>query len=337
MSDVVDVFSGTTFHPSSSPSQSGLSSPVDSPASDADSTFSVGLGDSPVEVPQSEYANSSAGYPSDLELEESEFEGSNTEALGSSGELSPVPYAKNDAFLPAICTGPLLEAPNFTQEAGQEAESEGQQVSEDVRPVTPENQTGSLKQPVSTPVAGKPASTQDGSVSPNKGGKYLKDLRQAYAMEMRKKIAQVSVDTFMEEFVPGDNLPSNATIEAFDRAGFNRQEKLMYDELCKVANSVFSHTDKFDRGSNRCPDVMIYPADGDATKAYTIEPSFLAKKTKEDRQRCVEKEARTAWLWASLLIEAKGNTSDSPFVVPNSKQETNNTPTSPVQQGAAPS
>ncbi|KZT63787.1 hypothetical protein DAEQUDRAFT_88447, partial [Daedalea quercina L-15889] len=343
---------GTTFHSSSSPSQSGLSSPVDSPTSDADSTFPVGLGDSPVEVPQSEYANSSAGYPSDLELEESEFEGSNAEALGSSGELSPAPYAENDAFLPAIGTGPLLEAPNSAQEAGQEPESEGQQ---DARPVTPENQTGSRKQPVSTPVAGKPASTQDVSVSPTKGPKYLKDLRQAYAMEMRKKIAQVSVDIFMEEFVPGDNLPSNATIEVFDRAGFNRQEKLMYDELCKVANSVFSHvrtarsliakdthcwgdqTDKFDRGSNRCPDVMIYPADGDATKAYTIEPSFLAKKTKEDRQRCVEKEARTAWLWASLLIEAKGNTSDSPFVVPNSKQETNNTPTSPVQQGAAPS
>ena len=50
-------------------------------------------------------------------------------------------------------------------------------------------------------------------------------------MELEKKIALVSVDTFMAEFVPGDDLDPGRPVEAFDPAGFNRQEQFMYDEL----------------------------------------------------------------------------------------------------------
>ncbi|KAH9936628.1 uncharacterized protein B0H18DRAFT_1165261, partial [Fomitopsis serialis] len=111
----------------------------------------------------------------------------------------------------------------------------------------------------------------------------------------------------------------------------------MYDELCKVANSVFDHvpvrdgiprlvaknthrwpdpTDKPDFEENTNPDVTVYPEHDDAKRAYTIEASALKGKSEQRIKHCAEKEARTSWLWASLCIEAKADTDDSPFVVP---------------------
>ncbi|KAH9936638.1 uncharacterized protein B0H18DRAFT_1206888 [Fomitopsis serialis] len=111
----------------------------------------------------------------------------------------------------------------------------------------------------------------------------------------------------------------------------------MYDELCKVANSVFDHvpvrdgiprlvaknthrwpdpTDTPDFEENTNPDVTVYPEHDDAKRAYTIEASALKGKSEQRIKHCEEKEARTSWLWASLFIEAKAAANDSPFVVP---------------------
>ncbi|KAH9936632.1 uncharacterized protein B0H18DRAFT_1113994 [Fomitopsis serialis] len=154
---------------------------------------------------------------------------------------------------------------------------------------------------------------------------------------MERKIAQVSLQTFIQAFVPGADIPPDVVVDTFDPACFEGKEWPMYDELCKVANSVFDHvpvkdgiprlvaknthrwpdpTDKPDFEENTDPDVTVYPEHDDAKRAYTIEASALKGKSEQGIKHCAEKEARTSWLWASLFIEAKAAANDSPFVVP---------------------
>ncbi|KAH9936629.1 uncharacterized protein B0H18DRAFT_327917 [Fomitopsis serialis] len=162
-------------------------------------------------------------------------------------------------------------------------------------------------------------------------------IRRDNAFEMERRIVQVSLETFMQTFVPGADLPPDAVVEDFDPVQFKGKEEPMYDELCKVANSVFDHvpikagvprlvakntsvwpdpTDKGDFEENTKPDVTVYPEHDDAKRAYTIEASALRGKSANRTKHCREKEARTSWLWASLCIEAKVHTTDSPFEVP---------------------
>lgn len=75
-------------------------------------------------------------------------------------------------------------------------------------------------------------------------------------------------------------------------------------------------TDKGDFEENIKPDVIVYPDDDDARSAFTIETSAVKRKSEEEIKHCQEMEARTSWIWASLCIEAKVDTNDSPFVVP---------------------
>ena len=76
-------------------------------------------------------------------------------------------------------------------------------------------------------------------------------------------------------------------------------------------------TDKHHGHSRRCTDIVLYPYDEESTDPYAI----LKQKSEGARKEHMENEARTSWLWASLILEAKSKAFDSPFDVPKAKQE----------------
>lgn len=80
----------------------------------------------------------------------------------------------------------------------------------------------------------------------------------------------------------------------------------------KDTHSWGDSRDKHIRGSNCCPDIIFYPECDEAKRACTIEDKALAGNLAIRKNE----EARTLWLWAALLIEAKSSTKDSPFVMP---------------------
>ena len=60
-------------------------------------------------------------------------------------------------------------------------------------------------------------------------------------MEMQDRISQLSLATFMAEFVPGPDVPSGVTIEAFNPLSFECEGKEMYDEVvshCLMTSGV---------------------------------------------------------------------------------------------------
>ncbi|KAH9841811.1 uncharacterized protein C8Q71DRAFT_738905 [Rhodofomes roseus] len=159
---------------------------------------------------------------------------------------------------------------------------------------------------------------------------------------MGTKTVQVSLETFMREFVPGPDVPPPFAVEAFNPANFQHKEDRIRDELCKVANSIFRQmpaeanteklvakdtyiwpdpTDKNNFEVNTRPHVMVYPENDEARHAYTLTSQALKKKNEAERERCQRREARTAWSWMKLFIEAKTNSNDCPFVIPLSMKQ----------------
>ncbi|KAH9936633.1 uncharacterized protein B0H18DRAFT_1101093 [Fomitopsis serialis] len=166
---------------------------------------------------------------------------------------------------------------------------------------------------------------------------------------MEDKIAQVSLDTFLREFVPGPDLPPGATIEGFCTTEAISTESTVYGRLCEAANSVFNRvpaeaggqrlvaedthrwvdlTDETDGTLRTSPGVIVYPVNEDAIKAYTIEAAMPNQRRPRKRQRCEATEARAAWFWVSLLLHAKVDPDDSPFAIPDSAQEASSQTTS---------
>ena len=79
----------------------------------------------------------------------------------------------------------------------------------------------------------------------------------------------------------------------------------------------------------------IYPDTEEPTRAYTIEPS---RQTKEDEKggnkRIRNLEAKTAWSWAYMCIEARANTAFSPFVLPEVARPAGSQTHMPTANGA---
>ncbi|KAH9936627.1 uncharacterized protein B0H18DRAFT_1165258 [Fomitopsis serialis] len=268
-----------------------------------------------------------------------------TEYAGTSEPSSPLPDFDDRESVPRFCTFPIPGSFVGTPPPSPEHQAVGQRVLEgSPGPVTPDKQSQSFKfEFKTTPVAKKPSNSQPNSVGSIQGREHLESLRGDYAADMEDKTAQVSLDVFMREFVPGPDPPPDLTVEAFDPAKFQRQEQAMYGELCKVANSVFSHvpvqaesqrlvakdthrwsdpTDEYDFEENMRPDVMFYPSHDDAQRAFAIKSTTTANDEGPEEKALRKNRARTAWLWATLCIEAKADDGHSPFVIPDSMKET---------------
>lgn len=72
-----------------------------------------------------------------------------------------------------------------------------------------------------------------------KGVRQLVWLRQQFTLEMKGRIARASVNTFMEEFVPGTDLPEDHEVVALDNAKLSGKEVHIYGELvCSLVNAV---------------------------------------------------------------------------------------------------
>ena len=95
-------------------------------------------------------------------------------------------------------------------------------------------QTSESFVPLSTRSIAKPSATQDHSVAPVHGQKYLSQTRKAYAMELEGKIAQIPLKRFMSEFVPGPDIPEDFSVASFDSEAV-KDEKTVYDELVSHA------------------------------------------------------------------------------------------------------
>ncbi|KAH9936639.1 uncharacterized protein B0H18DRAFT_950850 [Fomitopsis serialis] len=299
---------------------------------------------SPGDIPEeSDYASGSEGIVGEQE----EDDETDLDAASRASDTSDqAPHLDGSAFEPApfvVSDAPAVSLVTRPAAPGTGVEGGGTQV--DARPVTPPKNPSNVSRLAdgskSTPVAHKPSTAHSNSLHPTRGTEYMPKIRRENAFEMERKIVQVSLETFMQTFVPGADLPSDTVVEDFDPVQFKGTEEPMYDELCKVANSVFDHvpikagvprlvakntsvwpdpTDKGDYEENTKPDVTVYPEHDDAKRAYTIEASALRGKSDNRKQHCREKEARTSWLWASLCIEAKVHTTDSPFEVPAAKK-----------------
>ena len=102
--------------------------------------------------------------------------------------------------------------------------------------------------------------------------------------------------------------------------------------MAKDTSSRPDPTDKNDYEEETKTDVTIYPDTEEATRAYTIKPS---RQTKEDEKggnkRIRDSEAKTAWSWAYLCIEAKADTAFSPFELPKEAK-----PSDPSQAAQTP-
>ncbi|KAI0727012.1 hypothetical protein C8Q72DRAFT_887002 [Fomitopsis betulina] len=181
-----------------------------------------------------------------------------------------------------------------------------------------------------TPVIAKSSTLHYHSAVAQAGLEDIKVIRRDYVAEMELRTAQISVDAFMQAFLPQQDLPATLVVPELNPACFQSQEVPMYAELCKVANSVFAAatqddtrklvakdthsfpdpTDKNDYDDGTKPDVTVYPVTAEAERAYTIQRKGTEQVIKP------EFEARVAWSWARLCIEAKVYDAASPFVVP---------------------
>ncbi|KAI0728833.1 hypothetical protein C8Q72DRAFT_944330 [Fomitopsis betulina] len=194
----------------------------------------------------------------------------------------------------------------------------------------------------STPVIGKPSATQEHSFKDPSNKHVRHTIRIGYAMELQGRLSHIPLDRFMAEFVPGGDIPPDTVLDTFDQSAFKREGPAMYNNLCKVANSVLKSvaaevpavlprfeaksthqmpdpTDRQNGKAKHCPDVIFYPYADKSERPYAIEMKALKKKTEEQRADCVATEARTSWCLASMILEAKGNKADSPFLVPNAE------------------
>ncbi|KZT64569.1 hypothetical protein DAEQUDRAFT_769561 [Daedalea quercina L-15889] len=294
----------------------------------------------------SQYA-SSDGFLSEVEV--------GPDASRASHSASPSTHLDNDSSAPLV---PALDASVVPEPSVQEAVHADRPASTNARPSTPPDQQShaSTAPASSTPVASKASSRHPHSVLSFGGAELTPQLRREYADEMETKTAQVSLETFMREFVPGPDVPPVLAAEAFNPANFQHTEDRIRDELCKVANSVFGQipaetnteklvakdtyiwpdpTDKNNFEQNTRPDVMVYPVNDDARRAYTLSSTALKKKKEAERKRCAEKEARIAWSWARLFIEAKTNYSDTPFHVPQRLKRTPGQEAEPPQTASS--
>ncbi|EPS97527.1 hypothetical protein FOMPIDRAFT_1024998, partial [Fomitopsis schrenkii] len=166
-------------------------------------------------------------------------------------------------------------------------------------------------------------------------------------------MAQVSVDVFMQQFLPHKDVPADlqAAVKTFKPECFQTTEHPMYAELCKVGTSVFEQaaqregvpklvakdtnywpdpTDKNDYDDAAKPDVTVYPHTEEAKRAYKVKPS--RQRTNEttvqeggeegESESDVGFQARTVWSWAYLCIEAKATPDYLPFALPKAKKTT---------------
>ena len=83
----------------------------------------------------------------------------------------------------------------------------------------------------STPVIAKPSTQHYHSVDPQAGSAHTPTLRRQYAVEMELRTAQISVEAFMQAFLPEKNVPTDLNVEAFDPECFETRESRMYPEL----------------------------------------------------------------------------------------------------------
>ena len=58
----------------------------------------------------------------------------------------------------------------------------------------------------------------------------LLQTHKAYAMELEGEIAQIPLERFMSEFVPGADIPEDFSVASFDSKAVKR-EKTVYAEL----------------------------------------------------------------------------------------------------------
>ena len=109
------------------------------------------------------------------------------------------------------------------------------------RPQTPTNQLIALQGTQSTPVIAKPSATQKHSFKNPTVKHSISGIRKAYSMELRGRISQMSLDSFMAEFVPGPDIPPGTTFQTFDPPSFQREGQRMYNHLvssCATRSSV---------------------------------------------------------------------------------------------------
>ena len=198
----------------------------------------------------SEYACSSAGDPSDFEGDDAfllapvsgdQSHRREASAAEDTAYWQPGPsFGGVGALLPRTSVlPPTNPAPPHT--TAPYHPSEAQQAST-ARPHTPPNQLTAPHGTQSTPVIGKPSATQEHSFKDPTDEKFIKRIRRAYAMELQGRISQVSLDTFMAEFVPGPDIPPGVTTEPFNPSSFKREGKTMYNELVSGAQRYLAHS-----------------------------------------------------------------------------------------------
>ncbi|EPS97075.1 hypothetical protein FOMPIDRAFT_84469 [Fomitopsis schrenkii] len=168
-------------------------------------------------------------------------------------------------------------------------------------------------------------------------------------MEFASKIAQVPLDTFMDEFVPGPDIPPNSTTASLNRGALGCDQRIC-DELCRVAKSVLEgatrhagisliktksihccgdNTDTMHRSCTRRPDcVALYFDNDEVGRAYSIQTLALADTPEDAKDASRDEEAETAWLRVSLLMDVTSDENACPFVVPKSNQAANIQPSS---------
>lgn len=170
---------------------------------------------SPGDIPEdSDYASGSEGIVGEQEDDEE------ADPDGSASEPAPL----------------VTDAPEVYLVVG----IEGGGTPGDARAVTPPKDPSTAsrlaKESGSTPVAQKPSTTYPNSVHSFAGTEWMIRLRREYAFEMQRKIAQVSLETFMQTFMPGADLPPDVDVDNFDPVQFQGKESPMYDELVSVSN-----------------------------------------------------------------------------------------------------
>ncbi|PCH36481.1 hypothetical protein WOLCODRAFT_146288 [Wolfiporia cocos MD-104 SS10] len=145
---------------------------------------------------------------------------------------------------------------------------------------------------------------------------------------MKNLIVQVSLDDFLEKFVPGNDptAEERARFVRYDKNVFDvaAETPKMYTEFCKatlsalqarsdqrgdlIASDTGSHTDSADKANRYRPDVSIFPTFDAAKKAYTLEP----KDTRATSERAYL--ARTSWSYVLIPVEVKAGADGSAFL-----------------------
>ena len=127
-------------------------------------------------------------------------------------------------------------APTPSRSAATPGRADQQPAVEDHQPPSKqangETTTSSAPGPKTTPVAKKLSTMQTSSSFENwQGRAQLEILRNEYASEIQGRIARVDLDTFMREFVPGEDLPEGVVVDELDGDKFSSAEAPIYNEL----------------------------------------------------------------------------------------------------------